>query len=240
MCIRLDSASGYTFYMITGSMVFQVLFSERESKCRDGRKEKIPTSGSDTNAPENPAGSVPAAGGTGRHSQALVRGSAQRTPGPRPLEATAGGPEPGFPVRGPPWNGGPAKVLARSSRDAMCCPPEAHLGHRAHSPLSALRAAWGPDAAAAGANGRVAQVCVLAPCWAGSTKSSWTSAPGTEEDAPRWYAEPWARRCSSCPGAAAPSPLRSARRAAARPLLLSQGQAGLPARTCRPRPAATG
>lgn len=39
MCIRLDSASGYTFYMITGSMVFQVLFSERESKCRDGRKE---------------------------------------------------------------------------------------------------------------------------------------------------------------------------------------------------------
>lgn len=33
MCIKLYSVYGYTFYMIIGSVVFQVMFSERETKC---------------------------------------------------------------------------------------------------------------------------------------------------------------------------------------------------------------
>lgn len=40
MCIKLYSVYGYTFYMIIGSVVFQVMFSERETKC-PRLKEKI-------------------------------------------------------------------------------------------------------------------------------------------------------------------------------------------------------
>lgn len=40
MCIKLYSVYGNTFYMIIGSVVFQVMFSERETKC-PRLKEKI-------------------------------------------------------------------------------------------------------------------------------------------------------------------------------------------------------